>query len=987
MLLGLIRLPIELALVAFHALIGVVDVIVGCKRRRFETTVLIKAPRDAVWRFLHADRIVLDGIPVMELTTEPVPGDDELHLERLTIAGREAMRVVARVVKVDATEGVSLLQIVPHELAHPPVQGTDHYAGSAIKEVDGGTAYTLHHEVTFGSFAQRVKLPLGVRNIAVRIKRQCEKEAGTHSRLAELSNHWLVLTSAALLSFWYLLGWQDALLIAVIIALHELGHAAAMWMLGIPVQGIYLIPFFGGAAVPRAAYRTQGQLGFVALMGAGFSLIPTLALALIHYATGDPWVLRAALMFALINGLNLLPVYPLDGGLILNALLGSLSRRLARAASWAGVVIGLGLAVYLQSLLIGIPIALFALCLFLNSGWHMEIDRLSAPGAAALVLAFAATFAIHLAAFLYADSAWSTAVGRESLWAGLFSDPERDEALADGFKPAVAEAEASARAQIASLESARKRAQTRLWSPARCDLPAGSAEVLDRLLSERRELDSEAANLVFGAPETTVDASLVSWTRILAWADRASHGDIVKRWLDSPSGVREAPPLTFAGGMRLGHWLGLAKSAPLAAIEKEIAVQRSADANGYDTLRHIFTTALIVYGRYLEAVALVPPVNEPFYRPPWLLRTLQDLVSAGAISEALWLMERNRADAEHLGPWGHSMHLLGLAATLQRVPAALGDYKVLVEALTDELRGLQQADRAKAVPDCFSVTCTKEQYLQHIKRAMRNPVSEIEALARFGQADLDLPEELLKAYYRAWYVRAVVAAARAERGDADNAEGLRDLVTKLPAAPEYPQTPVGDLFDIVYAAIRVSLSLGRGDIEKANALAEATAQRSGVPLSIRALMIDHYLWVGDWQRAEAWSKREILLGPGTSEGYPDALCRPIGDLRVRELCNGYPDPVIRHYDPRPWYERPEEVARLRTRVQMTYHLKLAAAAAAKGEGVLASTALERARLIACERAAGSSEMRHDWWRFLRRAYLVKAVLEGRLPGDTLRRPS
>src|SRR5262249_21205824 len=159
-------------------------------------------------------------------------------------------------------------------------------------------------------------------------------------------------------------------------------------------------------------------------------------------------------------------------------------------------------------------------------------------------------------------------------------------------------------------------------------------------------------NLVFGPAESTVDASLVSWTRILAWADRAGHGDIVKRWFDSPSGVRASPQVTFAGGMRLARWLDLAKSAPLAAIEKEIAVQRSADADGYDPLRHIFTAALIVHGRYPDAAALVPPVKEPFYRPAWLLRTLQDLVSAGATTEALWLIERNRADAEQLGPWG-----------------------------------------------------------------------------------------------------------------------------------------------------------------------------------------------------------------------------------------------------------------------------------------------------------------------------------------------
>jgi membrane-associated protease RseP (regulator of RpoE activity) len=109
-----------------------------------------------------------------------------------------------------------------------------------------------------------------------------------------------------------------------------------MRMVGLRVKGIYLVPFFGGAAVPKTAYRSQGQLGFVALMGPGFSLIPTLALAAAYWVTADARLLNAIFYFAIINAVNLLPIYPLDGGLILNALLGSFSPRLARAASWVG---------------------------------------------------------------------------------------------------------------------------------------------------------------------------------------------------------------------------------------------------------------------------------------------------------------------------------------------------------------------------------------------------------------------------------------------------------------------------------------------------------------------------------------------------------------------------------------------------------------------------------------------------------------------------
>src|SRR5260370_30912575 len=75
-------------------------------------------------------------------------------------------------------------------------------------------------------------------------------------------------------------------------------------------------------------------------MGAGFSLVPTFGLAAAFWATGEPRLLHLISWFALINAVNLLPIYPLDGGLIVNALLGSLSHRLARLWGWIGVLAG-----------------------------------------------------------------------------------------------------------------------------------------------------------------------------------------------------------------------------------------------------------------------------------------------------------------------------------------------------------------------------------------------------------------------------------------------------------------------------------------------------------------------------------------------------------------------------------------------------------------------------------------------------------------------
>ena len=403
-MLALLNLPITLLRLALYALWGAADVLAGRKRMRVEKTVRIAAPRDAVWRFVSADRLVFDGPPVMEMVSEPLPDDADLRLTRISINGHEHGRVVTRPLERDETAGRFVSQQVAHELTWPPELASDALVGLTLTATPQGTALTMFNELTVRSFRERIVYRLGIDTRAAQIKRQVEKQAGAQSQLAGLANHGLVLSFVALLSFWYLLGWQDALLLGAIVVLHELGHAVAMRMVGVEVQGIYLVPFFGGAAVPKSAYPSEGALGFVALMGPGFSLIPTFGLLTLVSGPDDPQLLKAVSMFAFINGVNLLPIYPLDGGLILNSLLGSLDRRLAFVTGWIGVLAGLGAAFVLKSWLIGIPFLLFALQRYLSRGRTLELRPLSLAGGTALVLGFAAIFALYLLAFGYAES-------------------------------------------------------------------------------------------------------------------------------------------------------------------------------------------------------------------------------------------------------------------------------------------------------------------------------------------------------------------------------------------------------------------------------------------------------------------------------------------------------------------------------------------------------------------------------------------------------
>lgn len=395
-MLGLLTLPIELLRLAFYAFQGLVDALSARNRLRSEFTVLINASRDAVWRLSTADRFVLDGPPIIEMSSEPLPDSPDLWLTRITVSGQPQSQLVSYELERDETKGIMRARVVAHPLSKPPEGGRDIETGLIVEATPEGTALTMFNELTVRSFRDRIIYPTAPRRMGNLIKQQCEKDAGTHSRLADIANHGLLLSALALVSFWYLLGWKLGLLLTVVIVLHEAGHAAAMLMVGVGVRGIYLIPFFGGAAVPRTTYRTEGRLGFVALMGPGLSLIPTLALFAMYRATGEAQLREAVEMFAIINAANLLPIYPLDGGMILNALIGSVSRRSALIAGWVGVLTGLGLAIYWQSFLIGIPFLLFALQRYLSGGQTIELERLSVGGGVALALALIATFVLYV---------------------------------------------------------------------------------------------------------------------------------------------------------------------------------------------------------------------------------------------------------------------------------------------------------------------------------------------------------------------------------------------------------------------------------------------------------------------------------------------------------------------------------------------------------------------------------------------------------------
>ncbi len=155
----------------------------------------------------------------------------------------------------------------------------------------------------------------------------------------------VVIAATAVLSFiamgtlWNI---SVAALILGIITLHEAGHAIAMRRLGYRDVHVFFVPLLGAMTVGRAAAATVRDRLTVLLAGP----VPGLWLAFVLLGIDEPYgsgglLHRPALALLILNGLNLLPFTPLDGGRVLETLTRpeSVWRLLVHGLSAAGLLV------------------------------------------------------------------------------------------------------------------------------------------------------------------------------------------------------------------------------------------------------------------------------------------------------------------------------------------------------------------------------------------------------------------------------------------------------------------------------------------------------------------------------------------------------------------------------------------------------------------------------------------------------------------------
>ena len=135
---------------------------------------------------------------------------------------------------------------------------------------------------------------------------------------------WLILGSFTLfiVTSTKYFGTQTLIIFIAALILHEGGHLLAMKLCGYRDASLLFLPFLGAVATARKDDATIIQKFCVSLAGPIPGLILGIGLAIIFKdASYSTWVKQASWILICLNLFNLLPIYPLDGGQIVDILL------------------------------------------------------------------------------------------------------------------------------------------------------------------------------------------------------------------------------------------------------------------------------------------------------------------------------------------------------------------------------------------------------------------------------------------------------------------------------------------------------------------------------------------------------------------------------------------------------------------------------------------------------------------------------------------
>ena len=189
-----------------------------------------------------------------------------------------------------------------------------------------------------------------------------------------------IISGVAFVLLFGLLGipWTVLPMIVTVLIVHELGHFYAMKFFGYKDTSIFFIPLFGAAAKGDKEETTpfEEYIVFLAgpLPGIIISIIIGIVMLLNPELRANEFLKEYAIMSLVLNYINLLPIFPLDGGKIVQTLLFTRYPKAQFYFFLLSLLVIIFSALMLKSVLLGI----FAATLFLSINHQSRTSKLIA---------------------------------------------------------------------------------------------------------------------------------------------------------------------------------------------------------------------------------------------------------------------------------------------------------------------------------------------------------------------------------------------------------------------------------------------------------------------------------------------------------------------------------------------------------------------------------------------------------------------------------
>jgi Zn-dependent protease len=379
------------------------DLLMGRRRKVYSGSTVVRASRAAVWDHLIAEELHYEGMVPYIVRQRRRPDQPDI-LDAEVVVGDASMKMVLRELENDG--GSRIVAQVLKEGTDPALYlGRDYIIATEIEPTEAPDAVklTITYSVVHETLGGRFNLPLSLDSGLRRIKTHVEKVVGTYEagRTNAPLRDALVTGVLTLGSFAILFDAAFAAQLVFILLLHELGHVLAMRWLGMPVKGIYFVPFMGAVAVGQTTFGSEARRGFVALMGPAASMITSALFMYLFATTGDQIWRVLALMSIILNGFNLIPVLPLDGGQILSALLSRAPATAQRVVQLALLAIAGALALQFEAYITLTFVGIVAFFLAVQKPSPIRLQPIEIRAAIPLTLAYLATFAFYVGAGLW----------------------------------------------------------------------------------------------------------------------------------------------------------------------------------------------------------------------------------------------------------------------------------------------------------------------------------------------------------------------------------------------------------------------------------------------------------------------------------------------------------------------------------------------------------------------------------------------------------